>query len=175
MQLDFFCSAILLAFRSVVRNSLCYAAYAGLCLALSAYFRSQFEFILLSLTGWGILLVIALQLTRLQKYIRAEVCKISSKNNCESCSCCPRGDCALESLSLEIPGKPFLGVIHLTLLLETQWQLQSYLKNNSGGFVVDGGGNLVCRIDPTTCGDTANAKNLFVETFHCASCPMVFA
>ena len=39
------------------------------------------------------------------------------------------------------------------------------LNNNHGGFVVAGGGNLVCRIDPTTCGDTANAKSLFIKTF----------
>lgn len=46
-----FLICILLVFRSVMRNQIRYAVYAGLCLALSAYFRSQFEIILLALTA----------------------------------------------------------------------------------------------------------------------------
>ena len=40
-----------------------------------------------------------------------------------------------------------------------------YLESVNAGFVSAGGGNLICRIEPTTCGDTANAKRLFVKTF----------
>ncbi len=40
-----------------------------------------------------------------------------------------------------------------------------YLEGNNGSWIVAGAGNLVCRIDPTTCGDTVNAKKLFFRTF----------
>ena len=77
--IGFFLLSILLALRSVARNQIRYAIYAGLCLALSAYFRSQFELILLALTGWGGGLVIAIQLTRLRKTIDSKFVKSSVK------------------------------------------------------------------------------------------------
>jgi hypothetical protein len=36
---------------------------------------------------------------------------------------------------------------------------------SGGGFIAEGGGNLVCRINPSTCGDQSNAKYLFIKTF----------
>ena len=39
------------------------------------------------------------------------------------------------------------------------------LAQSGGTFIFHGGGNLVCRIDAGACGDTANAKNLFIKTF----------
>ena len=40
-----------------------------------------------------------------------------------------------------------------------------YLQSVGAGFVVEGGGNLVCRIDPATCENSKNAKYLFIKTF----------
>ena len=44
-------------------------------------------------------------------------------------------------------------------------ETSQYYKSINGNWFVEGGGNLVCRIDPSTCGDTENAKKLFYRTF----------
>ena len=164
--IGFFLICVLLAFRAVERQSLRYAAYAGLCLALSAYFRSQFEFILLVLTGWGILLVISMRLTRLRKSIDPKLLKPVVKTIVIV---------LLVAHTATIPWRAYRWmyfyqgsprwVVSTDLMYRNSVMTSEHLVSIAGGFVVDGGGNLVCRIDPATCGDTANAKDLFIRTF----------
>ena len=164
--IGFFLICILLTFRSVERNSLRFAAYAGLCLALSAYFRSQFEFILLVLSGWVIFLAIAIRLTRLRTSINPKLLKSSVKTIVVV---------LLVAHAATIPWRAYRWihfyegsprwVTTTDLIYKNSVMTSAYLETVDGDFVVAGGGNLVCRIDPTTCGDTANAKKLFFKTF----------
>lgn len=162
--IGFFLICILLVFRSVMRNQIRYAVYAGLCLALSAYFRSQFEIILLALTGWGILLIIAVPLTSLRKSIEPKFVQSVIKTIAIVLLIAHAATVPWRVYHWIYQGNPSW-VQTSDLVFANSVMTSEQLNNNHGGFVVAGGGNLVCRIDPTTCGDTANAKSLFIKTF----------
>lgn len=171
--IGFFLLSVLLAFRSVSLNAIRCAVYAGIFLALSAYFRSQFELILLALTGWGVLLIILIQFTRLRNLIEPSAVKFTVKT------------IAITLLVAHVATAPWR-IYHMVhphynaeiqkyegslawvytsqLVYENSVKTSERLNKNSGSFLVVGGGNLVCRIDPTTCDDTANAKRLFYKT-----------
>ena len=162
--IGFFLICILLVFRSVMRNQIRYAVYAGLCLALSAYFRSQFEIILLALTGWGVLLIIAVPLTSLRKSIEPKFVQSVIKTIAIVLLIAHAATVPWRAYHWIYQGNPSW-VQTSDLVFANSVMTSEQLNNKQGGFVVAGGGNLVCRIDPTTCGDTANAKSLFIKTF----------
>jgi len=163
-SIGFFFIFILLTIRSVEKKALKIAVYAGVSLALTAYFRSQFELILLALTGWAILLMVALKWTPLSKVTNASNANTIIKT------------IAVVIAVAHITTFPWR-VYHWVNQGAPQWVFTSSvtfgnsvktseeLRKVGGGFVVDGGGNLVCRIDPKTCGDLTNAKSLFIKTF----------
>jgi len=180
--IGFFLLCILLAFRSVQRNSLSDAVYAGICLALSAYFRSQFEIIFLALTGWGILLAIAIFSISVKSLPRLNnggiLLAIAIRQYRLRESVLPGlvktiAVVLLIAHAITIPwrayhwihdGSPFW-VRTASITTGNSVMTSENLENAHGGFVVAGGGNLVCRIDPTTCGDIVHAKKLFFKTF----------
>lgn len=165
-SIGFFLIFVLLSFGAVERHSLRYAAYAGFCLALSAYFRSQFEFILLVLSGWGIFVIIAIKLTRLRKSIEPKFLKSSVKTIVII---------LLVAHVATIPWRVYRWIYFyhgnpswvdtIDLYYRNAVMTSDHLKSMKGDWLVAGGANLVCRIDPSTCGDTANSKNLFFRTF----------
>jgi hypothetical protein len=159
-----FLLSILLSFCAVEKKSVSYAVYVGICLALSAYFRSQFELILLALTGWGVLLIITSKLIRLRNTIEPELVKSVIKTIAVALLVANATTMPWRAYHWFYQGNPSW-VQTGNLVFENSVKTSDQLNNASGGFLVAGGGNLVCRIDPTTCGDTANAKKLFVKTF----------
>jgi hypothetical protein len=200
----FFILSLLLAFRSLHQNSLRYAFFSGLCLALSAYFRSQFEFILLVMTAWGILWGAYILLTSIRSTFKRTVgggiltMVISSISITSRLVRTSRGFFVAIAFKKKQLQKPALVNLILTVAvilltahaITLPWRLYhlvhdgspswvhttSIIASNSvmtsdaleqakGGFVVAGGGNLVCRIDNSTCGDTTHAMKLFVKTF----------
>lgn len=163
-SIGFFLLSVLLAFRSVALSSIRYAIYAGLCIALSAYFRSQFEIILLALTGWGILLVIVIYLTRLRKPNESEHEKSIMKTIAVVLLVAHAATMPWRAYHWVNVGTPEW-VYTSSLTFRNSVMTSSYLESIQGGWLVEGGGNLVCRIDPATCDDTENAKMLFVKTF----------
>jgi len=162
--IGFFLMGILTAYRSVTRNSIRYAVYAGLCLALSAYFRSQFEIILLALTGWGILWVLAVRLTSVQKSIEPKLINTTIRTLAVILMVSHAATLPWRIYHLIYQGSP-LWVHTVSVTFGNSVMTSAYLESVGGGFVVAGGGNLVCRINPATCGDRPNAKRLFIETF----------
>lgn len=162
--IGFFLLGVLLALRSVGKNQVRYALYAGLSLALSAYFRSQFELILLALTGWGILLVIALRFTRLRESIEPTLLRSIVMTIAVVLLVAHVATAPWRAYHWIYRGSPSW-VETSNLVFENAVKTSERLKQDSGGFVLEGGGNLVCRIDPATCGDTANARRLFIKTF----------
>lgn len=163
-SIGFFLLGTLLAFHSVARESLRYAVYAGLCLALSAYFRSQFEIILLALTACGGGLALAIQLTRLKKTIDPRITKTSIKTITLVIIVAHVSMVPWRAYHWINQGSP-LWVYTSDLSFRNSVMSTEYLQSVHGGFVAAGAGNLVCRIEPSTCGDTANAKKLFIRTF----------
>jgi len=162
--IGFFLICMLLAFRSVIRNKIRYAVYAGLCLALSAYFRSQFEIILLALTGWGVLLIISVSLTSLRKVIEPKFALSVVKTIAIVLFIANAATVPWRAYHWIYQGNPSW-VQTSELVFANSVMTSEQLNKKRGGFVVAGGGNLVCRIDPATCGDVMNAKMLFVKTF----------
>ena len=61
-------------------------------------------------------------------------------------------------------GKPFW-VATSDVMLTNSVMSSEYLQKVGGAWIVEGGGNLVCRIEISACGDTVNAKMLFIKTF----------
>jgi hypothetical protein len=155
---------ILLALRCIERFSFRLAIFSGLCLGLSAYFRSQFEIILLVLTLCGILLVIIVALTRQRSSIEPSSFKIFIKTLV---------GVLLVAHAVTIPWRIYHWTNNGTptwvqtakLTYRNSVMSSQYLKSINGDWVIEGGGNLVCRIDPSTCGDKKNAKKLFYRTF----------
>ena len=161
-----FLVCILLSFQSIKRPSISYAVLAGFCLALSAYFRSQFEFILLVLTGWGILLVITILLTRLRRSIEPNFLRSTIKTIVVVLLVAHAATMPwrLYRWTNFYKGTPSwvqsTSLVHRNSVMTTE-----YLESINGSWISEGTGNLVCRIDPNACGDTANAKKLFFRTF----------
>lgn len=162
--IGFFLLSVLLAFRSNSLSSIRYAVFAGIFLAMSAYFRSQFEIILLALTGWGILLVIAIKYTGLRNFIEPKLAKSVLTTITIMLLVAHITTVPWRTYHWIHQGKP-LWVMTSDITFGNSVLSSEYLKQKHGGFVVEGAGTLVCRIDPTTCGDTANAKKLFFKTF----------
>ena len=163
-SIGFFLISIFLAIHSVVRNSFRVAVYAGLCLALSAYFRPQFEIILLALSGWWILTVITIKWMRLQDTIELKTIKSAVKKVAIILLIAHAATFPWRGYHWINQGSP-LWVYSPGGTMANSVKTSEELEKVHGGFVVAGGGNLVCRIDPKTCGDTVNAKKLFVKTF----------
>lgn len=164
-SIGFFLIFIVLAIRSAMQRSLWDAVCAGLCLALSAYFRSQFEFILLVLTAWGVLLVIVIRVVRFST-IEPGFLKATAKTI---------GVMLLVAHITMVPWRIYRWthfyegnprwVMTTDLYYGNSVMRSEDLREIGGGWLVAGGGNLVCRIDPSACGDTENAKKLFFRTF----------
>ncbi|ABW67097.1 glycosyltransferase family protein [Desulfosudis oleivorans] len=164
-SIGFFLVCMLLAIRSARQRSLRDAVCAGICLALSAYFRSQFEFILLVLTAWGVLLVIVIRIARFST-IEPGFLKATAKTI---------GVMLLVAHITMVPWRIYRWthfyegnprwVMTTDLYYGNSVMRSEDLREIGGGWLVAGGGNLVCRIDPSACGDTKNAKKLFFRIF----------
>jgi hypothetical protein len=161
-----FLLCVLLTIRAVERHSLRYAFCAGLCLAMAAYFRSQFEFILLVLTGWGILLLIVTYIQRRQNtidliYLNSLIKTILIVLLIAHATTLPWRAYRWTYFYAGTPS----WVKSSQLLYRNSVMTSEHLESLSGHWIIAGAGNVVCRIDPSTCGDTANAKELFFRTF----------
>ncbi len=163
-SVGFFLLGILLTLRSMTQKSLYYPLFAGLFLALAAYFRSQYEIILLAATIWGVILVFICKIPSFRSLVDSVVLKSTTKT------------IAVVLLAAHVATLPwriyhwiYQGAISWVytsnLTFEASVRTSEVLRAGHGGFIVEGGGNLVCRINPMVCGDLVNAKKLFITTF----------
>lgn len=135
------------------------AIAAGISIGVAAYFRSQFELFVLGLTFW-------LLVAWVWSLIRAKRQRISR----------PWMGIALTVvLAAHVVMAPWriyhqvtMGspkwVYTETLSFSTSVMSREELLSKGGEFIVEGGGGLTCRIDPTTCGRIAEAPKLFLRT-----------
>ncbi len=163
-SIAFFLVSVLLAIRSVGRNSLKDVTLAGLSLALSAYFRSQFELFLIAMTFFAILLVVALLVNRLRRFIRTGPMAATLQTIIVLLLVAHAATVPWRVYHWVYQGAP-LWVQTSTLTFRDAVTTTKYLKDIGAQFLIEGHGNIVCRIDPSSCGDFENAKKLFVKTF----------
>lgn len=162
--IGFFLIGLLLTLRSAETGRMLNAVLAGSCIALSAYFRSQFEIILLALTFWGLITMTVLGIRRLT---------VERKSRRTKTVLLTIGVTILVAHVTTAPWRAYHWMNHETLkwvqtstLTFRNSVLESKeLEELGAGWVVAGGGNLTCQIDPTTCGRLENAESLFVRTF----------
>jgi len=135
------------------------AIAAGVSIGLAAYFRSQFELFVLGLTFW-------LLVAWLWSLVRAKHRPAKSRW---------MGIALTVVISAHVVMAPWriyhqltMGspkwVYTETLSFSTSVMSREHLLSQGGEFIVEGGGGLTCRIDPTTCGRLEEAPHLFVRT-----------
>jgi len=149
-SVSFFLTAIFLLILSLEKGRIRLALWAGVFFASAAYFRSQYEIIVLGMTGSGVL-ILAFKLWRARK----------------------------NKTPLDDTFKTILVVIVTAHILMLPWRIHHYISagkpswvftsdliaHNSltpvetliqagGGFVVNGGGYLACHYEPSYCGKT---------------------
>lgn len=162
-SIGFFLMATLLSLRSVECAGLRYSVAAGICFALSAYFRSQFEVILLALTVCGILILACLLVDRRHLINDPSFKKAAIKTIFVTLLTAHAATMPWRVYHLIHQGSP-QWVFTSRYMMENSVMSSETLISNGGGFIVAGGGNMACLIDPTTCGDTKNATKLFWRT-----------
>lgn len=162
--IGFFMIGLLLTLQSVLRKRLYYSIIAGLCLALSAYFRSQFEIILIALTMCGLLILVVANLKPLKNAIDSVMKDFVLKTIVIMLLVSHAGTLPWRVYHWVNQGSP-QWVHTASVTFANSVSTSDDLISRGGGFVVAGGGNLTCRIDPVTCGDTVNAKQHFINTF----------
>ena len=165
--IGFFLIGLIFSLKAVQHNALRYALYAGIYLALAAYFRSQFDIFLLALSGWGILLIIWL----VYRHLRGSIGEDQTAQTSQLIK-----TIAVTILVAHAVTMPWR-IYHKVYQDSYKWvqtdsvtfgnsvQTSEYFYSIHAGFVAKGAGNLPCRIDPTTCGHTENAQELFIRTF----------
>jgi hypothetical protein len=163
-SIGFFLIFVLLALSSIEEKSLWAAVGAGVSLALAAYFRSQFEILLTMLTLCGVFLIVfrfliskkQKQKTRFGFFEKSVLCALFFANLT-----------TLPWRMYHFKNHNSFKWVH-TQSLTFQNALKSnehYSKVLGGGLITEGRGNLVCIIDPTTCGQTTDAGKIFFKTF----------
>ena len=162
--IGFFALFIFLALLSVVRESAFDAVLAGTFLGLSAYFRSQFELLLLVLTVWGVLLAILVRLNMFPKLLDRRLFSPSVKTILVALFAAHLLTIPWRIYHWIYQGKPYW-VATASAMFQNAVVTSEQLIKVGAGWIVHGGGNLVCRIDISACGDSINANKLFVKTF----------
>nr|WP_314363989.1 hypothetical protein [uncultured Achromobacter sp.] len=135
------------------------AIATGVSFGLAAYFRSQFELFVLGLTFW-------LLVAWLWSLLRAK--HRSGKGRW-------MGIALTAIISAHVVMAPWR-IYHQVTMGSPKWVYtdaisfstsvtsRDQLLSQGGAFIVEGGGGLACRIDPTTCGRLDEAPRLFVRT-----------
>lgn len=137
---------------------------SGILLALSAYYRSQFEVIVIGLTLTGIIFwLFSLLLAK----------RSNDVNHFKNASKVLIKVIIVANIAM-LPWR----IYHFISMDTFAWTLtpthiemvnsvesHDSLRSKGASWLVEGGGNLTCRIDPLTCGKSENARELFISTF----------
>jgi len=135
------------------------AVLAGMSLGFAAYFRSQFELFVLGLTFWLLIAWLWHLMRRKQEPASARWMGVALV-------------IVLSAHVLMLPWRVYhqvtMGspkwVYTEQLSFSTSVTTREELLSKGGGFIVEGGGGLTCRIDPSTCGRVDEAAKLFIRT-----------
>ncbi len=158
----FFLNAILLTLLSFKNNSLAQAIWAGILLACSAYFRSQFEVLVNFLTMIAIFMYVLIFV----KKIRHSKVNILQKKVLMKTIFLVILTAHIIMMPWRIHNfkdtKTFSWVYTSNLVYENASKTDAQLSG-SAGFIVSGGGNLACKLEPAYCGKPS--KKAFYRVF----------
>ncbi|MDD5157870.1 hypothetical protein [Sulfurimonas sp.] len=164
-SIGFFLLFVLFMLKAHYHSYTVYSILAGLFLGISAYFRSQFETILVILSLFGIFFIIF----NILRY------KFNSKRN------------KIDLKNIRI----LFYIIITSVLITLPWRIYNKIHNDriswvatssliysnlvssnekllsiGGGWIVEGKGNMICLVNPSTCDDIKNSNpELLIKTF----------
>lgn len=163
-SIGFFIIGFFYAIQSINKKSTLRAVSAGFFLALSAYYRSQFEIFLVVMTAVGAFCAVIFLKTKFKnlvpqpfrvQFIRTMVVTLVVAHSV--------------MLPWRIYHKKYHGSFKWVYTSEITFRNAvmptEHFEKINASFVSDGAGNLVCRIDQGACGNVENAKSLFIKTF----------
>lgn len=157
----FFILGLLFLCRSVKTKKIRPAIYAGLFFALSAYFRSQFELFVLAINLLGILSFICL---RKSSVFYGD--KSTSFSNIILVVVITANLAMLPWRIYHLVNNGFPVWVSTPLATaKLSVQTDAELESSGRGFILAGGGNLTCKVDPTTCGKESELTKLFLKTY----------
>lgn len=162
-SVSFFVTATMLALLAVESGKLRIAAWAGLLFALAAYFRSQYEIFVVGLSGLGVVAVLVLA----WKARKAGAANHTHYLLSLKVICVVVGVANVLMLPWRLHNysvhNNFLWVQTSSLTVEVGLSRTEDLLAKNGSFVVNGGGNLACRLEPDYCGKFE--RPLFLKAF----------
>jgi hypothetical protein len=159
-----FFSACFLVMLAVERNNLKLATAAGICFALSAYFRSQYELIVLALTGVGVIaLFFAIAIRRFSKQSGMASCHRTTIKVIFVALFCAHVAMIPWRMRNYLAGFGPTWVQTSGLIIQNSLSTEKDLLARGGAFVISGAGNLACRFEPTYCGHYES--RLFYKAF----------
>lgn len=159
----FFGLGVLAALSAENQQNYLRAVLAGICFALSAYFRSQFEFILLVFVVFSFAAFVIFMIPTIRR-------GFGLRRLVKSFTCL--AVVIVISQAALLPWRMYHLVNHgsakwvftTDLVLQNSIKTDEQLNANFGSFVERGGGNVVCEINPSSCGRTEDARNLYFNT-----------
>lgn len=163
-SIAFFLSGILVLIEGLDSEKYSKPLISGIFFGLAAYFRSQFELIILGMTGWGVIFFFLLKFNILNKFV-------DKLNLVESLKKIFVALLLAHLIMLpwriyhKVHLNTFMWVVTSEITFGNSVRTAEDLHKMSGGFVAEGGGNLTCELAPSTCNDFANAKKHFISTF----------
>ena len=160
----FFLSAGLLLILGAQSRRLSTAMLAGLCFALAAYFRSQYESILMATTGLAVPVLAWCLWRRARQNGLAERASYATTAKVIVVS-------LLVAHAVMLPwrvhnyavARNFAWVQTGNVIFLNGLSSDEALIKRGGGFVVEGAGNLACKVEPKYCDRTE--KELFLKAF----------
>lgn len=163
-SVSFFISAGLLLLFAVEGRRIGLAVLAGLLLALAAYFRSQYESILMAATGLAILLGLWCLWRRRRNELPAERAAYSTILQVVTVALLVAHAAMLPwRLHSYFVAKNFVWVQTAEHIFKTGLLSDKTLIDAQGEFFVVGGGNVACHVEPTYCDQTDSS--LFLKAF----------
>lgn len=139
------------------------ALLAGTCLGVSAYIQARFEPFLMAFSVSGLVLVLLAWTRALNFFSRAKIRWQA------------RMTIVFSIVTAQVVMLPWR-LFHHARMGSLAWSAAASgeyvnsvrttadLETHGARYFVQGGGNLVCRIDPRTCGNTAHAQEFFYRT-----------
>lgn len=160
----FFIIAMLLILLAPRSRPLAYAISAGTLLALAAYFRPQYELLIWFLTA-AATPILGWLLFSLWSYRRLDSRRTATRSVVIILAVLTTSHLLMLPWRIhnlfEGGGLSWVSTRHL--VIRNALSIEAGLAAGGGGFVIEGGGNLACKLEPSYCGQTD--EKLFYRAF----------
>jgi hypothetical protein len=164
LAISFFIISIILILQAVKEQKLNKAIYSGILFALSAYFRSQFELLVLSFSILSIpLFIYQLLIWKKNKSSNGSVSQLFTIKAVILMLLVTHLLMLPWRIYHQIEGKNFAWVQTSKLVVINSLASSKSLLKHNGNWIIAGGGNLACQLEPTYCDKTE--KSLFYKAF----------